>query len=133
MCELLGVRGKDILYIGDHIFGDSLKSKKWQDWRTCLVVPELFRELGIWDQEKGELCVWGLQDQVGGAPATSAEACPFIILSSSLLGVSSNCDNTVHSVVYESGSTLHRGNRDPERLRNLPKFGAPGWLSRLSV
>uniref|UniRef100_A0ABI7W4T8 5'-nucleotidase domain containing 4 n=1 Tax=Felis catus TaxID=9685 RepID=A0ABI7W4T8_FELCA len=52
VCELLGVRGKDILYIGDHIFGDSLKSKKWQDWRTCLVVPELFRELGIWDQEK---------------------------------------------------------------------------------
>nr|XP_060484865.1 5'-nucleotidase domain-containing protein 4-like [Panthera onca] len=52
VCELLGVQGKDILYIGDHIFGDILKSKKWQDWRTCLVVPELFRELGIWDQEK---------------------------------------------------------------------------------
>ncbi|GAB5569832.1 5'-nucleotidase domain-containing protein 4 [Prionailurus iriomotensis] len=52
VCELLGVQGKDILYIGDHIFGDSLKSKKWQDWRTCLVVPELFRELGIWEQEK---------------------------------------------------------------------------------
>lgn len=30
VCELLGVRGKDILYIGDHIFGDILKSKKLQ-------------------------------------------------------------------------------------------------------
>uniref|UniRef100_A0A2K5MJF4 5'-nucleotidase domain containing 4 n=1 Tax=Cercocebus atys TaxID=9531 RepID=A0A2K5MJF4_CERAT len=52
VCELLGVRGKGILYIGDHIFGDILKSKKRQDWRTCLVVPELSRELDIWAREK---------------------------------------------------------------------------------
>lgn len=55
VCELLEVRGKDILYTGDHIFGDILKSKKPQGWRTCLVVPELSWELGIWAQEKGEL------------------------------------------------------------------------------
>ncbi len=30
MCDLLGAKGKDILYIGDHIFGDILKSKKRQ-------------------------------------------------------------------------------------------------------
>lgn len=54
VCELLGVRGKDILYVGDHIFGDIVKSKKRQGWRTCLVVPELSRELGIWAREKGE-------------------------------------------------------------------------------
>uniref|UniRef100_A0A2K6EV53 5'-nucleotidase domain containing 4 n=1 Tax=Propithecus coquereli TaxID=379532 RepID=A0A2K6EV53_PROCO len=57
VCELLGVRGKDILYIGDHIFGDILKSKKRQGWRTCLVVPELSWELDIWAREKGE--PWG--------------------------------------------------------------------------
>ncbi|KAB1256780.1 5'-nucleotidase domain-containing protein 4 [Camelus dromedarius] len=55
VCELLGVRGKDILYIGDHIFGDILKSKKRQGWRTCLVVPELSRELGIWAREKDQM------------------------------------------------------------------------------
>lgn len=53
VCKLLGVRGKDILYIGDHIFGDILKSKKQQGWQTCLVIPELSRELGIWAREKG--------------------------------------------------------------------------------
>lgn len=57
VCKLLGVRGKDILYIGDHILVDILKSKKRQGWWTCLVVPELSRELGIWIQEKGER--WG--------------------------------------------------------------------------
>ncbi|KAM5143560.1 LOW QUALITY PROTEIN: 5'-nucleotidase domain-containing protein 4 [Callospermophilus lateralis] len=52
VCEVLGVRGKDILYIGDHISGDIVKSKKQQGWRTCLVVPELSRELGICAREK---------------------------------------------------------------------------------
>eukprot|EP00054_Salpingoeca_dolichothecata_P036694 m.8353 g.8353 ORF g.8353 m.8353 type:complete len:551 (-) comp6950_c0_seq1:136-1788(-) len=45
--EMLGARSKEILYIGDHIFGDVLKSKKLHAWRTFLVVPELARELAI--------------------------------------------------------------------------------------
>lgn len=48
VCDLLGAKGKDILYIGDHIFGDILKSKKRQGWRTFLVVPELAQELHVW-------------------------------------------------------------------------------------
>uniref|UniRef100_A0A8C0YGU5 5'-nucleotidase, cytosolic II, like 1 n=1 Tax=Cyprinus carpio carpio TaxID=630221 RepID=A0A8C0YGU5_CYPCA len=48
VCDLLDVRGKDILYVGDHIFGDILKSKKRQGWKTFLVVPELVKELQVW-------------------------------------------------------------------------------------
>ncbi|XP_039513332.1 cytosolic purine 5'-nucleotidase isoform X3 [Pimephales promelas] len=48
VCDLLGVKGKDIVYIGDHIFGDILKSKKRQGWRTFLVIPELAQELHVW-------------------------------------------------------------------------------------
>ncbi|KAK1802982.1 hypothetical protein P4O66_021514, partial [Electrophorus voltai] len=48
VCDLLSAKGKDILYIGDHIFGDILKSKKRQGWRTFLVVPELAQELHVW-------------------------------------------------------------------------------------
>uniref|UniRef100_A0A670J3P3 5'-nucleotidase domain containing 4 n=1 Tax=Podarcis muralis TaxID=64176 RepID=A0A670J3P3_PODMU len=51
VCDLLGVKGKDILYIGDHIFGDILKSKKRQGWRTFLVVPELAKELQVWTEK----------------------------------------------------------------------------------
>lgn len=46
--ELIGAKGKDVLYIGDHIYGDILKSKKTRGWRTFLVVPELQHELDIW-------------------------------------------------------------------------------------
>ncbi|XP_031417745.1 cytosolic purine 5'-nucleotidase isoform X2 [Clupea harengus] len=48
VCDLLGAKGKDIVYIGDHIFGDILKSKKRQGWRTFLVIPELAQELHVW-------------------------------------------------------------------------------------
>ncbi|XP_074094159.1 5' nucleotidase B isoform X2 [Cotesia typhae] len=46
--EMIGAKGKDVLYIGDHIFGDILKSKKIRGWRTFLIVPELVQELHVW-------------------------------------------------------------------------------------
>ncbi|XP_018318589.1 cytosolic purine 5'-nucleotidase isoform X2 [Agrilus planipennis] len=46
--KLIGAKGKDVLYVGDHIFGDILKSKKIRGWRTFLIVPELVRELRVW-------------------------------------------------------------------------------------
>ncbi|XP_040915704.1 5'-nucleotidase, cytosolic II, like 1 [Toxotes jaculatrix] len=52
VCDLLDVKGKNILYVGDHIFGDILKSKKRQGWKTFLVVPELTKELHMWDEKK---------------------------------------------------------------------------------
>lgn len=54
VCDLLNVKGKDILYVGDHIFGDILKSKKRQGWKTFLIVPELTKELQVWEERKGE-------------------------------------------------------------------------------
>lgn len=54
ICDLLKVQGKDILYVGDHIFGDILKSKKRQGWKTFLVVPELTKELEVWEKNRGK-------------------------------------------------------------------------------
>lgn len=48
--RLIGVKGREVLYFGDHIFGDILKSKKTVGWRTYLIVPELSRELTVWTQ-----------------------------------------------------------------------------------
>ncbi|EPB73266.1 hypothetical protein ANCCEY_07636 [Ancylostoma ceylanicum] len=47
----MGLAGKDILYVGDHIFGDVLKSKKVGGWRTLLIVPELDNEMKIWSSQ----------------------------------------------------------------------------------
>jgi 5'-nucleotidase len=52
--KLIGSRGKDVLYVGDHIFGDIIKSKKERAWHTFLIIPELLKELTVW-HEKREL------------------------------------------------------------------------------
>jgi HAD superfamily 5'-nucleotidase-like hydrolase len=43
--EELNIRGDEILYIGDHIYGDILRLKKDCNWRTALVVDELGQEI----------------------------------------------------------------------------------------
>jgi len=43
----------DILYIGDHIYGDILKSKKTLGWRTMLVVPEMEHEIEVLSRNAG--------------------------------------------------------------------------------
>lgn len=40
-----GLNGDEILYIGDHIYGDILRLKKACNWRTALVVEELGDEI----------------------------------------------------------------------------------------
>jgi 5'-nucleotidase len=40
-----GISGDRVLYVGDHIYGDILKSKKSSVWRTCMVVEELEDEV----------------------------------------------------------------------------------------
>eukprot|EP01035_Chromulina_nebulosa_P018611 gene18611-24340_t len=37
--------GDRILYVGDHIYADILRSKRTLGWRTCLIIPELEHEL----------------------------------------------------------------------------------------
>ena len=44
--EMLGVTsGSEVLYVGDHIYGDILRSKKELGWRTMLVIDELEKEI----------------------------------------------------------------------------------------
>ena len=43
--RLAGIGGDSVIYVGDHIYGDMLRSKKASAWRTVMVVPELEQEL----------------------------------------------------------------------------------------
>src|SRR5690606_34767418 len=40
-----GLSGEQILYLGDHIYGDVLQIKKTCNWRTALVIDELLAEI----------------------------------------------------------------------------------------
>jgi 5'-nucleotidase len=43
--RLLGVTGDRVLYVGDHIYGDILRSKKESTWRTAMIIQEMTAEV----------------------------------------------------------------------------------------
>jgi len=43
--RMVSCKGEEILYVGDHIFGDIVRSRRDSRWRTCLVVEELEDEI----------------------------------------------------------------------------------------
>jgi HAD superfamily 5'-nucleotidase-like hydrolase len=47
-----GLEGNQILYLGDHIYGDIVKLKKTCDWRTALVIEELEKEVTAYKNTK---------------------------------------------------------------------------------
>jgi len=46
------LKGENILYVGDHIYGDILKVKKTSLWRTCLIIEDLEEEIEINEENK---------------------------------------------------------------------------------
>lgn len=55
MERLLGHRGDEILYVGDHIYGDVLRAKKESAWRTMMVVQEMAAELDAHEAVREDL------------------------------------------------------------------------------
>lgn len=47
--------GDSVLYVGDHIYGDILRSKKDSMWRTALITPQIEQEVAKLDAAKSEL------------------------------------------------------------------------------
>lgn len=43
--RISGFRGNQILFVGDHIYGDIVRSKKSSAWRTVMIVQEMEEEL----------------------------------------------------------------------------------------
>ncbi|MFK8138725.1 MAG: HAD-IG family 5'-nucleotidase [Bdellovibrionales bacterium] len=62
--EDLKLSGDDILYVGDHIYGDIVRLKKDCNWRTALVVEELAEEVKNIQKSKPVFDdIWELMDQ----------------------------------------------------------------------
>lgn len=53
--QMMGCGGPQILYVGDHIYGDILRSKRTSAWRTCMIVQEMHEELARTDTVRHEI------------------------------------------------------------------------------
>ena len=51
----LAVGGDQVLYVGDHIYGDVLRAKKESAWRTMMVLQEMSHELSVITHAKAQL------------------------------------------------------------------------------
>ncbi len=49
------IRGEQVLYIGDHIYGDILRLRKQHMWRTAMVLQELEREISVGERLEGQI------------------------------------------------------------------------------
>ena len=112
LSKLIGAKGKDVLYAGDHIFGDVLKSKKLRGWRTYLVVPELSRELHVWTDKHR------LFDQLQGLDIQLGELYRNLDSSTNVKPDISNVRNSMQEVIHEMdmsygmlGSLFRSGSR----------------------
>ncbi|HET6284994.1 MAG TPA: HAD-IG family 5'-nucleotidase [Polyangia bacterium] len=47
--------GDKVLFVGDHIYGDMLRSRKSSNWRTAMVLQELEHEVTTYDQLRASL------------------------------------------------------------------------------
>ncbi|MBS1123712.1 MAG: superfamily, partial [Deltaproteobacteria bacterium] len=53
--QMTGIKGEQVLYIGDHIYGDILRLRKQHMWRTAMVLQELEREISVSDRLEGQI------------------------------------------------------------------------------
>ena len=53
--QLTGIKGEQVLYIGDHIYGDILRLRKSHMWRTAMVLQELEREISVSDRLEAQI------------------------------------------------------------------------------
>jgi HAD superfamily 5'-nucleotidase-like hydrolase len=69
--KLTGVLGDEILFVGDHIYGDIVRSKETVNWRTMLIVEELDVELPKLDTLKDALAT--IRQRLGEREALDEE------------------------------------------------------------
>lgn len=53
--QMTGIKGEQVLYIGDHIYGDILRLRKQHMWRTAMVLQELEREISVADRIEAQI------------------------------------------------------------------------------
>ena len=53
--QMTGIKGEQVLYVGDHIYGDILRLRKQHMWRTAMVLQELEREISVSDRLEAQI------------------------------------------------------------------------------
>jgi 5'-nucleotidase len=132
--KLIGSRGKDVLYVGDHIFGDIIKSKKERAWRTFLVVPELSQELIVWHEKRNVFAEVERLDKILCEKLvdldSSSKTCP------NISGLKQQIQKCIHEMDMEYGllgSLFRSGSRQTHFASQATRFADIYAASHLNL
>ena len=130
--RLLDVRGSSILYVGDHIYGDILRSKKETSWYTAMIIQELDAEIA---RARGERSRSAAQARARGTPRRARGRAP--LLSGALQGALARAGNGRRQRQHQSDAERLRAKRAVERVRaelrtNLAEYDGSPSASRRS-
>ena len=128
----LGCSGQQILFVGDHIFGDVIRSKRDLHWRTLMILPELGDELtGLEQVQRRRRRFLELLDQIDASDEAAA------VLRNRLVDARLAADLAAEARLAEDyAATVARGRALQEELdaleRAIDRSFHPRWGALLS-
>lgn len=116
----LSLNGDEILYIGDHIYGDILRLKKDCNWRTALVVEELGAEIS------GQKKSLPIQKQIASY-MTEKEELEKDYVDKQTLSIKNNSHNFDNELHIIQKKLIDLDNKISSLLSEEKKFFNPIW------
>lgn len=111
----IGLGADEVLYIGDHIYGDILRSKRDSAWRTAMIIPEIEPELRVSHTQRALLREWTELEhelqQLGGDISVESD------LLHRLEGELTRADELAPEQRVELEDTLRALQRQADRMR----------------
>ncbi|MFH1729382.1 MAG: HAD-IG family 5'-nucleotidase [Pseudomonadota bacterium] len=137
--KYLGLKGDEILYLGDHIYGDVVTLKKSCNWRTALVVEEIAEEINAINKgQKNHEMITKLMiekealEQLLFKKQSDAE-------SNAIFKKVKNIDEKISSLIVEYEKNfnkfwgpLMRAGQEPSRIANQIERYACIYMSKVS-
>lgn len=122
--------GEEILYVGDHLYADVLRSKRALGWRSCFIVPEIAEEMKVFAEQlplrkkitdlrklRDELCLYG-DSVLRNAPDPNSSEVRAILEEierddETVKGVLTNLAERYHAAFHPKwGQMFHAGYQD---------------------
>jgi len=116
----LGLEGDEILYLGDHIYGDVVSIKKTFNWRTALVLESLSEE--ILSLQKGKVIQEAIDTLMRGKETLEVEMNKiYMIESAKRSDEQKKRIEVLYDQIDEMNSELS------QRITEYQKFFSPKW------
>lgn len=124
--KMLGLQSGDrLLYVGDHMYSDILRSKRSLGWRTCLVIPELSNEMAAYRRAESDMTEMHRIRDLRNSEDDTADTLRLKLCDDDLEGEEKDFTAEELADAIERRNLLHEELK--QRLVEYNKFFHPTW------